>query len=136
MLLTTKGRYAVTAMLDIVMYGNTSPVRLCDISSRQQIDLGYLEQIFVKLKRGGLVVSIKGPGGGYMLNKPSTLICLEEIVEAVGESVKMTKCDGSGACRSDGIRCASHNLWVAFEKNIRTYLRSITLADACSGVAL
>lgn len=131
MLLTTKGRYAVMAMVDMALHGADQPVTLSEVSKRQEIDLGYLEQIFAKLKLSGLVNSKKGPGGGYTFGKPLSEITLSEIMSASEESVKMTRCEnkaGSG-CMKDSIKCSTHHLWDAFEGHIDKFLLSITLKD-------
>ncbi len=131
MLLTTKGRYAVMAMVDVAVNATTSPVSLADVSKRQDIDLGYLEQIFAKLKTSSLVISKKGPGGGYMVAKSFEEITLSDIMKASEESTKMTRCEnkvGSG-CIKDSVKCSTHHLWDAFENHIDNFLSSITLAD-------
>lgn len=131
MLLTTKGRYAVMAMVDVALHGANLPVNLNEISKRQQIDLGYLEQIFAKLKQAELLKSKKGPGGGYTLAKPIQDITLLEIMSASEEVVKMTRCENTShlGCLKDSVRCATHHLWDAFENHIDKFLSTITLED-------
>ena len=110
MRLTTKGRYAVTAMLDLALHKNQGPVSLSDISSRQAISLSYLEQLFSKLRRSELVSSVRGPGGGYELKRGSDEIFIAQIIDAVDESVDTTKCQGAGDCQG-GETCLTHYLW-------------------------
>lgn len=128
MRLTTKGRYAVTAMLDLALHKNQGPVSLADISRRQAISLSYLEQLFAKLRRNSLVNSVRGPGGGYELDRKSDLIYIAEIVDAVNESIDTTKCRGSGNCQGGEI-CLTHYLWEDLSEQIHTYLEGISLAD-------
>jgi len=128
MRLTTKGRYAVTAMLDLALHRNQGPVSLSDISSRQAISLSYLEQLFSKLRRSGLVSSVRGPGGGYELKRGSGEIFIAQIIDAVDESVDTTKCQGAGDCQG-GETCLTHYLWEDLSEQIHTFLESISLAD-------
>ena len=128
MRLTTKGRYAVTAMLDLALHKNQGPVSLSDISSRQAISLSYLEQLFSKLRRCELVSSVRGPGGGYELKRGSGEIFIAEIIDAVDESVDTTKCQGAGDCQG-GETCLTHYLWEDLSEQIHTFLESISLAD-------
>ena len=128
MRLTTKGRYAVTAMLDLALHKNQGPVSLADISQRQAISLSYLEQLFSKLRKSSLVSSVRGPGGGYELERQSESIFIDEIVDAVNESVDTTKCKGSGDCQGGGI-CLTHYLWQDLSELIHTFLVGISLAD-------
>lgn len=128
MRLTTKGRYAVTAMLDLALHKNEGPVSLSDISSRQAISLSYLEQLFSKLRRSELVSSVRGPGGGYELKRGSGEIFIAQIIDAVDESVDTTKCQGSGDCQG-GETCLTHYLWEDLSEQIHTFLESISLAD-------
>ncbi len=132
MFLSTKGRYAVMAMVELGMQ-TQGPVRLATISQRQGIDLSYLEQIFAKLKEAGLVQSIRGPGGGYLLQRPSEKIAIGHIIEAVEESIKMTRCPNNNkiGCMKDGALCATHNLWEALEHTINDFIYRINLADVC-----
>tara|TARA_B100001250_G_scaffold49988_1_gene39085 strand:+ start:982 stop:1476 length:495 start_codon:yes stop_codon:yes gene_type:complete len=128
MRLTTKGRYAVTAMLDLALHNNQGPVSLADISQRQAISLSYLEQLFAKLRKSSLVHSIRGPGGGYELNRGSETVYIAQIIDAVNESVDTTKCRGSGDCQ-DGETCLTHHLWEDLSDQIHVFLESISLAD-------
>lgn len=128
MRLTTKGRYAVTAMLDLALHKNQGPVSLADISSRQAISLSYLEQLFSKLRKGSLVNSVRGPGGGYELKRDSALIYIAEIIDAVNESVDTTKCQGAGDCQGGEI-CLTHFLWEDLSEQIHNFLEGISLAD-------
>ena len=128
MRLTTKGRYAVTAMLDLALHNNKGPVSLADISQRQAISLSYLEQLFAKLRKSSLVHSIRGPGGGYELNRRSETIYIAQIIDAVNESVDTTKCRGAGDCQ-DGETCLTHHLWEDLSDQIHVFLESISLAD-------
>lgn len=128
MRLTTKGRYAVTAMLDVALYSESGPVSLSDISARQDISLSYLEQLFSKLRRRELVTSVRGPGGGYQLARELEEICVAEIVDAVNESVDATLCNGDNNCQH-GHACLTHNLWDDLSKQIHSFLSSISLRD-------
>ena len=128
MRLTTKGRYAVTAMLDLAMHADSGPVSLNDISGRQSISLSYLEQLFSKLRRNGLVLSVRGPGGGYYLNRDSQLINISQIVDAVSESIDATRCQGKADC-SDGVECLTHHLWRDLSDHIQNFLTDISLYD-------
>ena len=128
MRLTTKGRYAVTAMLDLALHNNQGPVSLADISQRQAISLSYLEQLFAKLRKSSLVHSIRGPGGGYELNRRSETIYIAQIIDAVNESVDTTKCRGAGDCQG-GETCLTHHLWEDLSGQIHVFLESISLAD-------
>lgn len=126
--LTTKGRYAVTAMLDLALHENQGPISLADISSRQTISLSYLEQLFSKLRKGSLVNSVRGPGGGYMLERNTQSIYIADIIDAVNESVDTTKCQGSADCQ-DGETCLTHYLWEDLSEQIHSFLAGISLAD-------
>lgn len=128
MKLTSKGRYAVTAMLDVTIHASHGPVSLADISERQGISLSYLEQLFSKLRRDGLVNSIRGPGGGYRLGKCSAEIAVADIISAVNESVDATKCQGKGDCQG-GAQCLTHSLWQGLSERIEEFLQNITLAE-------
>ncbi len=128
MRLTTKGRYAVTAMLDLALHDEQGPVPLNEISRRQGISLSYLEQLFLRLRRGELVRSIRGPGGGYTLARPADRIAIAEVIEAVDESMDSTACGSAQGC-DDEVQCLSHGLWVALSEQIRGFLTGITLAD-------
>ncbi|MFN7039176.1 MAG: Rrf2 family transcriptional regulator [Alphaproteobacteria bacterium] len=133
MILTTRGRYAVMAMVDIARNNNNSPISLARISSSQNIDIGYLEQIFNRLRKSGLVNSIKGPGGGYVLAYSSTQIFVDSIIKAVDEQIKMTRCKNSKeGCMLKGEKCLTHDLWEGLSNQINQYLASISLADICN----
>jgi len=131
MRLTTKGRYAVTAMLDLSINANDGPVSLNDISQRQDISLSYLEQLFSKLRKKELVKSVRGPGGGYQLSRDENNIDMAEIIDAVSESLDTTKCQGSGDCQKGSI-CLTHHLWQDLSEQIYGYLSNISLADLIS----
>ena len=128
MRLTTKGRYAVTAMLDLALHAQRGPVSLADISERQGISLSYLEQLFARLRRGSLVNSVRGPGGGYQLARDMGGIHVAQVIDAVNESVDATRCQGSGGCHQ-GDTCLTHHLWCDLSDQIHTFLSGITLAD-------
>lgn len=128
MKLTSKGRYAVTAMLDVTIHAAYGPVSLADISERQGISLSYLEQLFSKLRKNGLVNSIRGPGGGYRLGKCSADIAVADVISAVNESVDATKCQGKGNCQG-GAQCLTHSLWQGLSERIEEFLQNITLAE-------
>jgi len=128
MKLTTKGRYAVTAMLDLAIHDQGEPTALADIADRQGLSLSYLEQLFAQLRRAGLVSSVRGPGGGYRLAHVPERINIADVVVAVDEQVSFTKCDGRGDCR-DGQKCLAHELWMRFSDQIRDFLSGVTLAD-------
>ncbi len=131
MILTTRGRYAVTSLIDIAVCKQTKPVNLTDISIRQNISVGYLEQIFCKLKNAGLVNSIKGPGGGYILAKPLNKINIKQIVDAVEERMEMTKCGNKpeNRCLKKSTKCFTHDLWHNLGKKIDEYLCSVSIED-------
>jgi Rrf2 family transcriptional regulator, iron-sulfur cluster assembly transcription factor len=131
MKLTSKGRYAVTAMLDVALNSNRGPVSLAEISERQEISLSYLEQLFSRLRKHGLVASVRGPGGGYVLNKSMDEIAISSIIKAVDESVDATKCNGEGCCQG-GVRCLTHSLWNDLSQRIDSFLTSITLNELVS----
>ncbi len=129
MKLTTKGRYAVTAMLDLALNDNHgTPVSLTDISERQLISLSYLEQLFAKLRRKNLVISVRGPGGGYNLSRSSNSIFVSEVIDAVNENIDATGCQGVVPCQ-DGKICLTHYLWTELSQQIHTFLSDISLAD-------
>ncbi|MDR0274765.1 MAG: Fe-S cluster assembly transcription factor [Burkholderiaceae bacterium] len=127
MRLTTKGRFAVTAMLDIALRRDTGPVTLAMISQRQQISLSYLEQLFGKLRRKDLVESTRGPGGGYTLGREPGDISVADIVLSVDEPIDATHCGGKGNCRTDGGRCLTHDLWSSLNDHLMNFLHSVTL---------
>lgn len=128
MRLTTKGRYAVTAMLDLALHQGKGPISLADISDRQGISLSYLEQLFAKLRKQGLVQSVRGPGGGYELKRDSAQINVAQVVDAVNESVDATGCQQKGNCQSGEI-CLTHHLWMDLSGQIHGFLSGISLAD-------
>lgn len=128
MRLTTKGRYAVTAMLDLSINAKSGPVSLSDISQRQDISLSYLEQLFAKLRKRKLVSSVRGPGGGYRLGREDHEIHVAEIIDAVSESLDSTRCQGKGDCHH-GETCLTHHLWEDLSMEIHHFLSSISLAD-------
>jgi Rrf2 family iron-sulfur cluster assembly transcriptional regulator len=128
MRLTTKGRYAVTAMLDLTIHSGDKPVSLSEISQRQSISLSYLEQLFSKLRQSELVASVRGPGGGYRLGRSSESIFIAEIIDAVNESVDATNCQGKGDCQGGEI-CLTHSLWDQLSHEIHNFLNAISLAD-------
>ena len=128
MRLTTKGRLAVTAMLDLAMSEADKPITLAGISERQSISLSYLEQLFSRLRRSGLVKSVRGPGGGYRIAKPLTEISVSEIISAVDELIDATQCGGQENCHDEG-RCMTHDLWSSLNVKILDYLSGVSLAD-------
>jgi Rrf2 family iron-sulfur cluster assembly transcriptional regulator len=128
MRLTTKGRFAVTAMMDLALRGGNDPVTLAEISARQHISLSYLEQLFGKLRRQALVNSVRGPGGGYRLAKPTQEICVADIILAVDEPIDATQCGGKENCQDDR-KCLTHDLWAKLNDHIFGYLRAVTLAE-------
>jgi len=128
MRLTTKGRYAVTAMLDLALHSEQGPVSLADISLRQGISLSYLEQLFARLRQSQLVQSVRGPGGGYRLLGDTATISVAQVVDAVSESLDATRCEGKGNCH-DGEVCLTHHLWEDLSSQIHHFLSGISLAD-------
>ncbi|WP_019615958.1 Fe-S cluster assembly transcriptional regulator IscR [Psychromonas ossibalaenae] len=132
MKLTSKGRYAVTAMLDVAIKEHNGPVPLADISERQGISLSYLEQLFSKLRKKELVSSVRGPGGGYRLGKQRSEISVAMIIDAVNESVDVRKCTGNSGCKEDGVQCLTHSLWAQLSERITTFLDDITLEELMS----
>ena len=128
MRLTTKGRFAVTAMIDLGMRGGTGPVTLAGISERQKISLSYLEQLFGKLRRHALVESVRGPGGGYCLAKSMTEVSVADIILAVDEPIDATLCGGKENCHDDH-RCMTHDLWAELNGRVFDFLGSVKLHD-------
>jgi len=128
MRLTTKGRFAVTAMLDLAMHHHEGPVTLAGISERQHISLSYLEQLFGKLRARALVTSVRGPGGGYCLGRELAEISVADIIRAVDEVLDATQCGGKSNCHEEHI-CMTHNLWANLNKRMYEYLDSVSLAD-------
>jgi len=141
MRLTTKGRFAVTAMVDLAMCGGRTPVTLAAISERQKISLSYLEQLFGKLRKNKIVDSVRGPGGGYCLARPGNKILIADIVVAVDEPLDATTCGGKSNCHDDK-QCVTHDLWMGLNEKIYEYLSSVSLqqlidsqANSNAGVA-
>lgn len=128
MKLTSKGRYAVTAMLDLAIHAGNGPVTLAGISERQGISLSYLEQLFTRLRKQGLVSSTRGPGGGYSLSRSAYDVAIAEVVTAVDENVDATRCGGRADCQ-DGSRCLTHDLWMELSQQIHSFLSEITLGQ-------
>ncbi|MCB1700793.1 MAG: Fe-S cluster assembly transcriptional regulator IscR [Pseudomonadales bacterium] len=128
MRLTTKGRYAVTAMLDLALHHEGGPVRLAGISDRQGISLSYLEQLFAQLRRRDLVKSVRGPGGGYHLGRHAGTISVAEVIAAVNEDTDTTRCRGAGDCQ-EGETCLTHHLWMDLSEQVREFLQGISLGD-------
>ena len=128
MRLTTKGRYAVTAMLDLALHGEGRPVSLADISGRQDISLSYLEQLFAKLRRNELVSSVRGPGGGYRLSRGGHEIFVAQIIDAVNEAVDATGCRGTSDCQQGEV-CLTHHLWCDLSDQIHGFLSQISLSN-------
>lgn len=128
MRLTAKGRYAVTAMLDLAVHGESKPISLADISTRQGISLSYLEQLFAKLRRNDLVSSVRGPGGGYKLSRTADDIYVAQIIDSVDENVDATKCQGKANCQH-GETCLTHELWTELSDQIHQFLSQINLAS-------
>lgn len=133
MRLTTKGRFAVTAMIDLALHQNRSPVALSEISARQEISLSYLEQLFSKLRRHKIVESVRGPGGGYYLGRLANEITVADIIHAVNESIDATQCQGKENCHNSahpgGRRCMTHDLWATLNDKMVGYLISVSLQD-------
>jgi len=128
MRLTTKGRYAVTAMLDLALHEGFGPVSLTDISRRQGISLSYLEQLFLRLRKHGLIASARGPGGGYRLQQAGADISVAEVIRAVDEQVDVTRCGGHRNCQAEQ-RCLTHDLWEDLSEHIAGFLNGISLSD-------
>ena len=132
MRLSTKGRYAVMAMADLALHeAGAKPVSLADIAQRQEISLSYLEQLFAKLRRNGLVSSVRGPGGGYRLSRPTDEVRIADIIMAVDEPLAATRCKTGTAkgCMTEGARCITHDLWEELGRQIHVFLSSVSLAD-------
>ncbi len=128
MRLSTKGRYAVTAVMALAIRQDEGPVTLADISRLQGISLSYLEQLFAKLRRHGLVTGVRGPGGGYRLARPRAEISVADIIIAVDEKLDTTLCEGNENCQ-DGERCLTHELWMSLSKRLQQYLETVTLEE-------
>lgn len=134
MQLSTKGRYAVMAMTELAGHTGARAVPLAAIAEHQQISRPYLEQLFARLRRRGLVKSVRGPGGGYLLARPASELSIAEVVSAVDEPLRATRCAGSGAgCMRGGARCLTHDLWAETGRQILDYLSSVSLADVLAG---
>jgi Rrf2 family iron-sulfur cluster assembly transcriptional regulator len=133
MRLSTKGRYAVMAMVDLAHHSHGHPVALADIAERQEISLSYLEQLFARLRKGGLVKSVRGPGGGYLLALPAESTRISDVILAVDEPIRTTRCAGGSpaGCRLNRSRCLTHDLWEELGNQIHLYLNSVTIADVC-----
>ena len=131
MKLTTKGRYAVMAMADLASYANDETVSIREISARQNISLAYLEQIFIKLKNKKLVKSIRGPNGGYILERPASEIKISHIISAVDEEVKMLNCkkNSKRGCNNKSTKCITHNLWDELDQHIHGFFEKVKLQD-------
>ncbi len=132
MRLTTKGRYAVTSMLDLAIHEKNAPISLADISGRQEISLSYLEQLFSRLRKQGLVKSARGPGGGYRLGLDGSEISVANVISAVDESVDATRCAGLKNCHHEHDRCLTHDLWEQLSEEIYEFLNNISLAELVS----
>jgi len=131
--LSTKGRYAVMAMVDLARHSSGKPVALGEIAARQEISLSYLEQLFGRLRRGGLVKSVRGPGGGYLLARQMDDTRISDIILAVDEPMKATRCknDSPLGCHSNRSRCLTHDLWAELGNQIHLFLSAVSLADVC-----
>lgn len=138
MRLSTKGRYAVMAMVDLAMHGEGKPIALAAIAERQEISLSYLEQLFARLRRGSLVNSVRGPGGGYLLSRGAEGTRISDIILAVDEPIRATRCDPHSpiGCRRNKMRCVTHDLWSELSNQIHLFLNAVTLADVCEGRVL
>jgi Rrf2 family transcriptional regulator, iron-sulfur cluster assembly transcription factor len=138
MRLTTKGRYAVTAVLDLALHQDEGPVSLAAISERQDISLSYLEQLFAKLRRNNIVSSTRGPGGGYKLTNGVDEVSISDIILAVDESCKVVDCGGSGSSDGchDGYQCLTHDLWQELSNEIRSFLDGITISEIMANEAV
>lgn len=135
MKLSTKGRYGVMAMVDLAQFAAAGPVALAEIAERQEISLSYLEQLFAKLRRAGLVTSVRGPGGGYRLAHDAEDIRVSDVITAVDEPIRTTGCKPgtSAGCIRRSSRCMTHDLWEGLGHQIHSYLNSVSLADVCAG---
>lgn len=129
MILTTKGKYAVLAMIDMCLHHDNKPINLASIAKRNNLSISYLEQIFYLLKKNNLVNSIKGPGGGYIFAKNKEDIKIAEIIKATGDDIKITNCQGKKNCTKDNHQCKAHHLWSGLENKIYQYLNSINIAQ-------
>jgi len=138
MRLSTKGRYAVMAMVDLAKHGTGAPISLAEIAERQEISLSYLEQLFAKLRGGGLVKSVRGPGGGYLLAHGARGTRIYDIIIAVDEPIRATRCSPGApvGCRGNKSRCLTHDLWEELGNQIHLFLSAVTLADVVEGRVL
>ena len=138
MRLSTKGRYAVMAMVDLAKHGTGAPISLAEIAERQEISLSYLEQLFAKLRTGGLVKSVRGPGGGYLLAHGASETRISDIILAVDEPIRATRCSPGApvGCRGNKSRCLTHDLWEELGNQIHLFLSAVTLADVVEGRVL
>ncbi len=138
MKLSTKGRYAVMAMVDIAAHTEGKPIALADVAERQEISLSYLEQLFGKLRRGGLVKSVRGPGGGYLLAHMAADTRISDIILSVDEPIKTTRCTPGSptGCKSNKSRCLTHDLWQELGNKIHLFLNSVSLADVIEDLVL
>lgn len=138
MRLSTKGRYAVMAMVDLATQSTGQPIALADVADRQEISLSYLEQLFGKLRRGGLVKSVRGPGGGYLLSRTAAETRVSDIILAVDEPIKATRCSPGSpeGCKSNKSRCLTHDLWEELGNHIYLYLSSVSLEDVVENKVL
>ena len=133
MILTTKSKYAVIAIVEVASNRNNLPTTLATISKKQDISLSYLEQIFLKLKKANIVSATKGPGGGYKLSIDPKDITVENIIDVMGENLKMTRCSVDKNCRKNGIHCKTHSVWKGFSLSIRKYFSTISIEDIVEG---
>lgn len=138
MKLTTKGRYAVMALADLARYGQGKPLTLAEIAERQEISLSYLEQLFAKLRKGGLVQSVRGPGGGYLLSRPAHAIRIADIILSVDEPIRATRCQPGSPLSCQGVRgrCLTHDLWEELSNHIHLFLNAVSLAEVSEGRVL
>ncbi len=133
MRLTTRGQYAVSAMVDLSRHQTNGPVALSKISQRQYISLSYLEQLFRRIRENGLVTSTRGPGGGYLLSRPAAEISVADVIRAVDEPIRTTVCrDAMPGCRN-GKRCSTHDLWISLREHIFRFLDVVSLEEVCQG---
>ncbi len=134
MILSTKGRYAVMAMVELARREGDRPVALSELAESQEIPLAYLEQIFARLKKAELVTSTRGPGGGYQLSREASEIPMVEIIVASDEQIEMTRCGGvETGCMKHNSKCLTHDLWAGLSEQIQLYLQAVSLADVASG---
>ena len=138
MRLSTRGRYAVMAMVDLAQHSKGAPVSLAEIAERQEISLSYLEQLFALLRKAGLVKSVRGPGGGYLLAQDRGETRIADIILAVDEPIRATRCTPGApvGCRGNKTRCSTHDLWEELGNQIHLFLSSVSLADVCENRVL